>query len=540
MTNSLLFSNKEGVTEAVVPIKILLVDDKKENLFSLEQFLSDDDYKPQFIKCTSGNEALSIALKEELALILLDVQMPGMDGYEVARFLKENKKTRAIPIVFVTALDHEVNYILEGYKKGAVDYLFKPLNPSITRAKVKAFIQLYQQQKELEQKNQMLQNLVMLINNSIDLMCILEEETLRVQNINSSWHNSLKMNQKEILNLPIGNLPFEKDSFEILNHTFKNILVFENCYQGSNGEKKWYSWSFVKDQTRWFGNGKEITKNKLFEKELKAANDHLELKVIERTSDLQEVNDLLKSEIEKRYKVEDDLRKNNERLAKANEELDSFVYAASHDLKSPMANIELMVSILKRKLQGKVSDEEKKLFEMMGQSVEKFNTILHDLSQIISIEKDIEDEYEEIDFREIFDNVLEDVRELAEKSRVEINASFGVTTVKNSRKNIRSILYNLISNGIKYRSSKRLPKVEVTTSEQGEYIVLSVRDNGLGLNNNQKERMFGMFRRFHPHIEGSGIGLFLLKKIVENSGGKIVVESKEGEGSVFSVFLKKI
>src|SRR5690606_7657830 len=122
------------------PLKVLLVDDKEENLIALEALLENDEFEVEFIKTTSGNEALNIALKEELALILLDVQMPGMDGYEVARFLKQNSKTRAVPLLFVTALDQDVNYILEGYEKGAVDYLFKPLNPAITRAKVKAFI----------------------------------------------------------------------------------------------------------------------------------------------------------------------------------------------------------------------------------------------------------------------------------------------------------------------------------------------------------------------------------------------------------------
>ncbi|HEX8547402.1 MAG TPA: response regulator, partial [Cytophagaceae bacterium] len=124
-----------------LPVNVLLVDDKKENLFALEKLLEDEE-EINFIKAESGYEALKIVLNSEIALILLDVQMPEMDGYEVAKLLKQNNRTKNIPIIFVTALNHEAQYVLEGYEKGAVDYLFKPLSPSLTRAKVKSFIKM--------------------------------------------------------------------------------------------------------------------------------------------------------------------------------------------------------------------------------------------------------------------------------------------------------------------------------------------------------------------------------------------------------------
>ncbi len=131
--------------------KILIVDDKPENLYSLENMLSEDGRL--IIKAYSGQEALKLAFQEEFSLILLDVQMPEMDGFEVAKMLKSTKRTRKIPIVFVTAISMEKKYLLKGLGEGAVDYLFKPLDVEVTRAKVKTLLKLFHQQQELESKN---------------------------------------------------------------------------------------------------------------------------------------------------------------------------------------------------------------------------------------------------------------------------------------------------------------------------------------------------------------------------------------------------
>ncbi len=128
---------------------ILLVDDREENLLALEEMLADDNRI--FIKATSGNEALRHVLKNDnIGLIMLDVQMPEMDGFEVARLLKTNQKTKHISIVFVTAINKEEHYMLKGFDEGAVDYLQKPLDINVTKAKVKVFQQLYQYQQELK------------------------------------------------------------------------------------------------------------------------------------------------------------------------------------------------------------------------------------------------------------------------------------------------------------------------------------------------------------------------------------------------------
>jgi len=129
-------------------LNILLVDDKDENLISLESIL--ENPKRRLLKAHSGNEALKIAFEEEISVILLDVQMPEMDGFEVARILNENPKTRDIAIIFVTAISKEEKYALQGYEEGAVDYLHKPLDINIVKAKVAVFEKLYRSKQELK------------------------------------------------------------------------------------------------------------------------------------------------------------------------------------------------------------------------------------------------------------------------------------------------------------------------------------------------------------------------------------------------------
>ena len=128
---------------------VLIVDDRPENLLALESLLENPSLN--ILKANSGNEALSLVLQHDFALVLLDVQMPEMDGFETAELMRSSKKTKHIPIIFVTAISKEQQHIFKGYEAGAVDYLFKPLDPHILQSKVKIFLDLHRQKMSLEQ-----------------------------------------------------------------------------------------------------------------------------------------------------------------------------------------------------------------------------------------------------------------------------------------------------------------------------------------------------------------------------------------------------
>jgi CheY-like chemotaxis protein len=134
--------------------KILLVDDREENLIALEAILSSLDLMP--IRAKSGEEALKALLGTEFALILLDVRMPGMDGFETAAHIKRRERTRNIPIIFLTVVDSAPDYAFRSYAAGAVDYLTKPFDPWVLRAKVSVFVELYNMNRRLAEQATML------------------------------------------------------------------------------------------------------------------------------------------------------------------------------------------------------------------------------------------------------------------------------------------------------------------------------------------------------------------------------------------------
>jgi len=139
-------------------IAILLVDDRPGNLLSLEELLSDQGY--ELVRASSGNEALRLTLKQDFALVLLDVQMPGMDGFETAQLMRANPKTKRIPIIFVTAGMKDLQFQFKGYDAGAVDYLAKPIEPQFLQSKVRIFAELYRQRREIELHKNHLEELV--------------------------------------------------------------------------------------------------------------------------------------------------------------------------------------------------------------------------------------------------------------------------------------------------------------------------------------------------------------------------------------------
>jgi PAS domain S-box-containing protein len=244
-----------------------------------------------------------------------------------------------------------------------------------------------------------------------------------------------------------------------------------------------------------------------------------------------------------RKEWEDRLACKNEELQRINVDLDNFIYTASHDLKAPIANIEGFVKLLASKY-NKKSLEEGEFGEFVAyiqDSINRFKTTIGDLTEISRTQRNIAEDTqgEVVNVQAIYDDILADVGFLFNDAKCCVTTDFTVPLLVFSRKNFRSILYNLVSNAFKYRSPERDCKIFVRTENMGGYILLSVKDNGLGLSDKNKKQLFSMFKRFHSHTEGTGIGLYILKRIMDNAGGRIEVESTEGEGSEFKVFFKQ-
>lgn len=235
-------------------------------------------------------------------------------------------------------------------------------------------------------------------------------------------------------------------------------------------------------------------------------------------------------------KAQEELIHKNTELTRINTDLDNFIYTASHDLKSPIVNLEGIILALNDTIQGKLDETELKLFGMMEISIEKLKDTISYLGDVTRISKNLEDKKENISIPQLIEDVKEDIAPLIKDGKTNFEEEYNIAQIEFSHANFRSIAYNLISNAVKYRSPDRPLKVHIKTYLQDQYMVLAVQDNGLGLSANQQNKLFKMFRRLHTHVDGTGIGLYIVKRIIENSGGRIEVKSKENEGSTFFVY----
>lgn len=394
------------------PIKILLVDDREDNLFSIETILEQDGY--HFTKANSGRNALKILLKEQdFNLILMDVQMPDLNGFDTAALIYDREKLRHIPIIFITAQNYSEDNVYKGYKTGGVDYIYKPINKDLLRAKVSVFVDLYN----------------------------------------------------------------------------KNNLL------------------------------------KAQEQKLRLLNNHLEDSVKKRTEEL--------------YKRNEELKVKNRELEKINNDLDDFVYTASHDLRAPISNLERLITLIMESFEGKFENDDERLFSMINLSIFKFKKTIMDLTEISKVQKEVNDTCEPVVFSEIMQDIKSDIQHLIMESDALIKEDYRAPMIMFSKKHVRSILYNLLTNAIKYRDPHRRVQVKIATFEEDGHIVFTTSDNGLGLSPKQQTKLFTMFKRLHTHVDGSGIGLYIVKRIIENNGGKIVVESEPGKGTTFKAYIPK-
>jgi PAS domain S-box-containing protein len=295
---------------------------------------------------------------------------------------------------------------------------------------------------------------------------------------------------------------------------------------------------------RMIGTALDITDRKLIEEELKIKNTTI-LSAYERLetaqNELQKINLELETRVEERTRElqikNEELSITNTMLIRTNTDLDNFIYTASHDLKSPILNLEGLIYVIEKK----VATEDETLqdiIKMMKASVVKFQKTIKNLTEITKAQKNKEALLEDIVLDKALQDASMDIECLIHESGAVIETDFKVSTLHYAPANLRSILYNLLSNAIKYRSPDRTPYIKVSTYKKEGYVCLAVTDNGLGFDNNQKNKLFQMFQRLHDHVEGSGIGLYIIKRIIENQGGKLEAESTPNAGTTFTVYFK--
>lgn len=237
------------------------------------------------------------------------------------------------------------------------------------------------------------------------------------------------------------------------------------------------------------------------------------------------------------YKRTLDLVDSNAELVRQNNQLEQFGYIIAHNLRAPVARILGLTSIVNSPDFNMPADQ--KVIDRLELTSRELDTVIRDLNSILDIKKGINETLEHVDLTQRLEKVKENLREKIRESNTIIHSDF---TAKNIISAIpaylESILYNLISNAIKYRSDDRSPLVDISSYVEGNMVYVIVEDNGIGIDlENQKDKLFNLYQRFHHHVEGKGMGLFLVKTQIEAMNGKIDVQSEVNVGTRFKICL---
>ncbi len=502
-------------------VNILLVDDVPENLYSLEKMLAEKDRS--FLKATSGKEALKLALNNDISLILLDVQMPEMNGFEVAEILKSNKKTAGISILFVTAISKEQQYVLKGYETGAVDYLFKPLDVDITKAKVKTFLQLYYQQNELQQQNVMLENLSGLVDNSMDITCIFDLETFVIEQVNQTFCTLLDYEVGEVLGTSLLNYFNNQDvedtksiiQEELMNNS--DVFVFENRIRGKHGAEKWMRWKLVVKNGKCFANATDITIRKQTEKKLSENLAYL----VRINKELAEAKRVAEASV----KVKRD-----------------FMANMSHEIRTPMNAIIGFTNLV---LKTDLNEEQRTSLQSVKISGENLIVIINDILDFSKIEAGkMTIESAEFDLSSVLSELIKSQTQVANDKGIELllNADAKVPQyIIGDSVRVNQVLLNLLSNAVKFTSKGKVElRVQVLEEDEKEALLeFTIEDSGIGIAQDKLENIFESFTQesgdTNRKYGGTGLGLTIVKKIVGLMKGEIKVESELDRGARFIV-----
>jgi signal transduction histidine kinase len=288
------------------------------------------------------------------------------------------------------------------------------------------------------------------------------------------------------------------------------------------------------------------------EEEITAQNEELSLRndeLLHRQEEIASQRDLLTDQNQQLQEartiieahnqtLDQEVKERTKELVEYNQQLEQFAFIAAHNLRAPVARILGLGQILE--LSKNNPDDEKLIVEKLILTTEELDQVVKDVSTILTIRKNNVLSITEINLTEELQLIEDNLKNEIADTQAEIRADFTqVNTIHTVKPYLDSILLNLISNAIKYRQPNKKPCIQIRTQCQNGYVCLSIKDNGLGIDlEHHQKQLFNLYKRFHAHVEGKGMGLYLVKTQVMALGGKIEVESKVNTGTTFKVFLK--
>ena len=496
---------------------ILIVDDHPPNLVALQAIL--EPLGHDLVMARSGEEALRHILQREFALILLDVQMADMNGFETASLIKQHPRSRHIPIIFITAVNRDAVHVFRGYSHGAVDYLVKPFDADILRSKAAVFIELYLRGEKLK----------------------LQERLLHEREREAQERKSQERYRRLLDVMP--ECIWAADAAGKVNYWNRPGLAYCGLTASEIREESFWECLHPDDRAEARAHWEDgLSSGIPFERQvrIKRASDgtyrwHLARAVPEREGEGRIVGWIATAtDIDDQKRAEDALRK-------AVILRDDFLSVASHELRTPLTSLKLEVANLSRIARREATDAAPRLMakvEKIDSQAARLHRLIDELLDVSRIAAGrLELHVELVDLAQIVNDV--GVRFTDEAARVgsTLNVSAPSAVVGRwDKSRLDQVVTNLVSNAIKYGDCK---PIDVSLEGRHDRAVVTIRDRGLGIAPHDHERIFGRFERAASsrHYGGIGLGLWIVKQIIDALGGTVSVESKPGTGSTFTVDL---
>jgi PAS domain S-box-containing protein len=542
-------------TAGPTPAMILMVDDRPENLVALDAILRPLGH--ELVEATSGEAALRHVLRHEFAVILLDVQMPGMNGFETAELIKSRERSRHTPIIFLTAISKDEEYVFQGYSAGAVDYMFKPLNPDILRSKVSVFVDLYQKTAQLrdqaaalrrsERRELELRHRAELLESEAKYANVVSsaQEAIitfgadgRITLFNAAAERIFGRTASEAVGLPIKEF-FHPESLAQLTPPSGSTAAEG---EGTGQLREPVAREAIGVRARGETFPAEFSLSTL---DLQA--ERLHTMILRDISDRRQAEEAIHAQAMSLKRTTRELRLLNEELNQRTRELEQainarsrFYASMSHELRTPINAIMGYSSLLLEGIYGPLSEQQAAGIDRTHKAANHLLDLVNDILDLSKIEAGkIELLLEPVRFPDIVQDLFVTVAPVAQEHGVELTleAEDDPFSIVADTRRVRQIVLNLLSNAIKFGERKPV-RVRCVRRDDGA-VVLDVVDQGSGIPAGDQEKIFDEFVQLGQAQEssGTGLGLPISRRLAELMGGELTVVSVPGEGSVFRMVL---
>jgi PAS domain S-box-containing protein len=525
------------------PVSILLVDDDQNNLLALESILDFSDYR--LVKAQTADAALLALMQDEYAAIVLDVQMPDLNGIELARLIKQRKRTQHVPIIFLTAHYKESEHAVLGYDVGAVDYLTKPVHPAVLRSKVGVFVDLFRKTRALAKLNSTMEAEISvrkiaeerfrIVVEAAPSAMIVYNEDGRITLVNSEAELLFEKKREKLLQMVIGDLitlepePPGKNGAEgaASDRPAREIVV-----KRADGAVAPAELSITPIQStegpRLLASIVDVTERKRAEEALRAANAQLEAK-----------NAALEQQAEER------LRRIRAEAAQAeaeaaNEAKDRFLAMLSHELRTPLSPVLHTATLLNE--MKECPPEIRQMLQVIRRNVQLEARLIDDLLDLARIRNGkLQLQLEPTDAHDLLRRALEICQPDIEERRLKVETRFLAqkSVLEADPARLQQIFWNLISNSVKFTPEGGTITLGTKDDLSGQSLLVEVSDTGVGIEPQKLGRIFDAFEQVTQEGRaGLGLGLAICRALAGFHRGQITAHSDGlGHGATFSVTL---